>query len=65
VTPFQGDMDAYLDEALAEWRRPLPPKPITQPWPTPRVRQLETAMDAGFPSISGDTDPRTKELRRD
>lgn len=60
-TTFQGDLDQYfnMDHPLMDWR----PVFSKQPEPTPRTLQLEMAMEAGYPPISGDTDPRTKELR--
>jgi hypothetical protein len=69
MNPFQGDIDAYLNELLPTWRwaHPHNPAPMAEIYPlaapTPRQQQLEQAMESGFPPISGDVDPRTRKLR--
>jgi hypothetical protein len=62
---FQGDLNQYfLDEYFTVGEMSL-----YEFWPamyehelSPRQKQLESAMESGYPSISGDTDPRTKRI---
>jgi hypothetical protein len=62
---FQGDLDQYFNDTdfwLPCFLPSLVENFSSLPKPTPRQVQLETAMEAGFPPVSGDVDPRTRRI---